>query len=36
MNNPIFFNELKKKLMNSEISDFCVIFLTFNEKLVLF
>ena len=31
MNNPIFFNELKKKLMNSESSDFFATFLTFNE-----
>ena len=31
MNNPIFFNELKKKLMNSEKSDFFATFLTFNE-----
>ena len=36
MNNPTFFNELKKKLMNSEYSDFFATFLTFNEKLVLF
>ena len=31
MNNPIFLNELKKKLMNSEKSDFFATFLTFNE-----
>ena len=31
MNNPIFFNELKKKLMISEQSDFYATFLTFNE-----
>ena len=31
MNNPIFFNELKKKLMNSEYSDFFATFLTFNK-----
>ena len=30
MNNPIF-NELKKKLMNSELSDFFATFPTFNE-----
>ena len=30
MNNH-FFNELKKKLMNSEKSDFFATFLTFNE-----
>ena len=30
MNNPIF-NELKKKLMSGEASDFFAIFLTFNE-----
>ena len=27
----LFFNELKKKLMNSEWSDFFATFLTFNE-----
>ena len=31
MNNPIFFNELKKKLMNSEQSDFFATFLAFDE-----
>ena len=31
MNNPIFLNELKNKLMNSEQSDFFATFLTFNE-----
>ena len=30
MNNPIF-NEMKKKVMNSELSDFFATFLTFNE-----
>ena len=30
MNNPIYINELKKKLMNSELSDFFTTFLTFN------
>ena len=31
MNDPIFCNELKKKLMNSELSDFFATFLTGNE-----
>ena len=31
MNNPISFNELKKKLMNSEWSDFFATFFTYNE-----
>ena len=30
MNNPIFFNELKKK-MNSASSDFFATFITFND-----
>ena len=30
MNNP-FFNELKKKIMNSEKSDFFATFLAYNE-----
>ena len=31
MNNPSFFNELKKKVMNSEYLDLFATFLTFNE-----
>ena len=31
MNNPIFYNELKKKLMKSELSDFFATFLSSNE-----
>ena len=31
MNDPNFFNELKKKLMNSELSDFFASFFTVNE-----
>ena len=35
MNNPIFLNNLKKKLMNSEQSDFFAIFFTFNGLILM-